>query len=71
MEKIIESIIILVSQIIVVGVSYNLGWEKREKQFQDNPIIFTEGVENAVKIYREKSGIKVKIYKEKLVEIIK
>ncbi len=50
---------------------HNVGYSKREKEFQDRPVLFVEGIENAVKIYRETSGIKIKIYNEKFVEIIK
>lgn len=70
METIIEIITLISLFVLDCCLWYRFGYNKREQEFQDKPIQFTVGNEAACRVYRENSGLKIKIYNKKLVEIV-
>lgn len=69
-----EILIILFVTVMVLfagAVGHNMGYKKREEEFQKNPIIFTIGKENALHVDNKGAKTKVTIYNKNLVEFIK
>lgn len=69
-------ILLILSSLIVTSLfCYKMGeakgWNDREEKFQNNPITFAVGVENALYVERARGKILVEIYNSDLVEIDK
>lgn len=62
---------IIAEMLLGFCVGFIAGYAKREKEFQERPTVFVSEGESVIRVYREPSGLKIKIYNEKLVEIIK
>jgi hypothetical protein len=72
MEKLILIALIQITVcLIYVKIGYDRGYAKREKQFQENPINYIIGAENAIRVENGGHKTKVFIYNEKLVDIVK
>lgn len=68
MEKFI---IILAVQILLAVFWYSSGYSEREKKFQNRPIDFNYDGKTVLWVGRETGIIKVRIFDEKVVEVIK
>lgn len=50
---------------------YLYGYQAREKVFQDNPVTYVVGGENALWVGRAEGKMKVRIYKKNLIDFLK
>ncbi len=63
-------IIAIASVVLFVGaVGHDMGYKKREREFQDNAVTFCIGRENALHVERRNGKMNVIIYNKNLVEL--